>query len=349
MKRILFRNTRKTVAVSGAPPKASRGSSSIWRRASAPFALSIFLFAGVSAFASVDHGLIALIPANSKLVAGIDVVQCRGSQFGQFVLSKSQAGDEHFDEFMTQTGFDPRRDLDSVVVTSSSPEDNSKNSPFAILARGSFDQAKISATAMAKGAVAGTYQNVSILVSQESAQKGGQQIAIAFPDTGMAVMGDLNSVHQVIQNLTTPAKLDVDLTNHIDLAGSANDAWFVSTSGAGMLGKQFSAQTGGQMGQMQALQSIRAASGGVKFGSTVAVTFDAGTRSDQDATSLADVFRFLGSMLQMQRQQNARTAIMASAIDNMQVAASGQNVHIAFSMSEQNLEQMADTGPASKH
>jgi len=186
------------------------------------------------------------------------------------------------------------------------------------------------------------YQNVSILVSKQH----GQQTAIAFPDTGMAVMGDLASVHQVIQNLTTPAKLDTELTNRIDLAGTANDAWFVSTNGAGMLGKQFSAQTGGQMGQMQALESIHAASGGVKFGSTVAVTFDAGTRSEQDATSLADVFRFVGSMLQMQRQANPRAAIMASAIDNMQVAANGQNVHVAFQMSEQNLEQMADMSPA---
>jgi len=193
--------------------------------------------------------------------------------------------------------------------------------------------------------VAGTYQNVSVLVSKDH----GQPVAIAFPDTGMAVMGDVSSVHQVIQNLTTPVKLDVDLTNRIEMAGAANDAWFVSTNGVGMLGKEFSAQTGGQMGQMQALQSIHAASGGVKFGPNVAVTFDAGTRSEQDATSLADVFRFVGSMLQMQRQGNPRAAIMASAIDNMQVAANGQNVHVVFSMSEQNLEQMADLGTVTKH
>jgi hypothetical protein len=295
------------------------------------------------AFASVDSGLIALIPANSKLVAGIDVVQCRSSQFGQYILSKSQAGDAHFDQFMTQTGFDPRRDLDSVLMTSSS-EDGAKNSSFAILARGSFDQSKITATAVAKGAVAGTYQNFSILTSKDH----GQQVAIAFPDTGVAVMGDLASVHQVIQNLSTPAALDVDLTNRIDAAGTANDAWFVSLNGASMLGKEFSAQTGGQMGQMQALQSVHSASGGVKFGSTVAVTLDAGTRSEQDATSLADVFRFVGSMVQMQRQQNPRAAIMASAVDNMQVAATGQNVHVVFSMSEQNLEQIADMGPMGK-
>jgi hypothetical protein len=295
------------------------------------------------ALASVDNGLVALIPSNSKLVAGIDVVQCRSSQFGQFLLSKSQADDEHLNEFMTQTGFDPRRDLDSVLVTST--DDGGKTSAFAILARGSFDQSKITSLAISKGAVASSYKGISLLVSKEH----DQQVAIAFPDTGLAVMGDLASVHQVIQNLSAPASLDVDLTNQIDAIGTNNDAWFVSTNGAGMLGKDFSATTGQNAGQMQALQSVHSASGGVKFGTTVAVTFDAGTRSEQDARSLTDVVRFMASMVQMQRQQDPRAGIVASAMDNMQLTTNGPSVHIAFSMSEKNLEQIADMRPAEKH
>jgi hypothetical protein len=165
-------------------------------------------------------------------------------------------------------------------------------------------------------------------------------------------MGDLASVQQIIGNMSNPATLDVDLTNRIDTTGAANDAWFVSTTGAGMLGKEFTAQTGGQYGsQMQALQSIRAASGGVKFGSQIAVSFDALTRSPQDATSLADVFRFVSSMIQMQRQQNPRAGLMAAALDNMQLTTNSDGVHLGFTMSEQNLEQMADMSPTttSKH
>jgi hypothetical protein len=302
----------------------------------------LLLGCATGAFASVDNALVALIPSNSKLVAGIDLVQCRSSQFGQFLLSKSQADDQHLNEFMTQTGFDPRRDLESVLVTSTA--DGEKTSAFAILARGSFDRAKITALATSKGAVASTYQGVGLLVSKDH----GQQVAIAFPDTGLAVMGDLASVHQVIQNLSAPASLDVDLTNQIDAIGNLNDAWFVSTNGAGMLGKDFSATTGQNAGQMQALQSVHTASGGVKFGSNVAVTFDAGTRSEQDAKSLTDVVRFMASMVQMQRQQDPRAGIMASAMDNMQLTTNGPSVHIAFSMSEKNLEQIADLGPAAK-
>jgi hypothetical protein len=314
------------------------------RALSAYFAIPLLVLGGATGvFASVDNALVALIPSNSKLVAGIDVVQCRSSQFGQFLLSKSQADDEHLNEFMTQTGFDPRRDLESVLVTST--EDGEKNSAFAILARGSFDRAKITALATSKGAAANTYQGVNLLISKDR----GQQVAIAFPDTGLAVMGDLASVHQVIQNLSAPSSLDVDLTNQIDAIGTSSDAWFVSTNGAGMLGKDFSATTGQNAGQLQALQSVRTASGGLKFGSNVAVTFDAGTRSEQDAKSLTDVVRFMASMVQMQRQQDPRAGIVASAMDNMQLTTNGPSVHIAFSMSEKNLEQIADLGPAAKH
>lgn len=297
----------------------------------------------VSAFASLDSGLIALVPANSTIVAGIDVQKCRTSDFGQYLLNKSQADDPHFEEFMTQTGFDPRRDLESLVMTTSG--NSGKNSSFAILARGNFDQEKIRALALSKGAVEDAYQGVNLLLNKNH----GQTLAFAFPDTGVAVMGDVASIHQVIQNLSTPSTLDVDVTNRIQAAGSVNDAWFVSATGGAALGKHFAAHTGAEMnGQAQALQSIRAANGGVHLGKLVSVNFDASTRSDQDATSLSDVFRFMASMVQMNRQQDPRAGIMAASLDNMQLKTSGDTVHVSFAMSEKSLEQMADMGPVRK-
>lgn len=298
--------------------------------------------ASVSATASVDSGLIALVPAGSNLVAGIDVQKCRSSDFGQYLLSKSQADDEHFEQFMTQTGFDPRRDLESVVMASTGNETGGKPSSFAILARGNFDESKISALGVSKGAVAESYQGVNLLVSKDH----GQQVAFAFPDTGVAVMGDLGSVHQVIQNLTTPSTLSVDVTNRINSAGTANDAWFVSAMGVPLLGKDLMSATTGQNGsEAQALKSIRAADGGVKFGSVVSVSLDAATRSPQDATSLADVFRFMASMLQMNRQQDPRAGILAGSVDNMQLKADGDTVRVGFAISEKSLEQMAEMNP----
>lgn len=310
------------------------------------FGLGVLMMAGaVSSFGSVDTGLIALVPANSSLVAGIDVQKSRSSEFGQFLLSKSQADDEHFQQFMTQTGFDPRRDLDSVVMASSGDK-GGKHSPFAILARGNFDSAKISALAVSKGAVAQSYQGVNLLVSNDH----GSQVAFAFPDTGVAVMGDLASVQQVIQNLTTPSTLDVDVMNRITAAGSANDAWFVSAHGAAALGGNFLGIASGQdQSQAQALKSIRAADGGVKFGANLTVSLDAATRSAQDATSLADVFRFMASMVQMSGRQDPQGALLASLMNTMQLNTDGDTLHAAFTIPEKSLEQIADMQNPTQH
>lgn len=304
--------------------------------------LLLFGMGVVSAFASVDSGLIALIPAKSKMVAGIDVQLCRSSDFGQFLLSRSQANDPHFEQFMNQIGFDPRHDLESLVLTTSSDLD-SKNSSFAILARGNFDEAKIRSLALSKGAVATSYQGVGLLVHKDE----DQRVAFGFVDTGLAVMGDLASVHLVIDNLSTPAALDVDLTDRIQSIGPANDAWFVSTVGGLVLGREFATHSGGQFdAQSQALQSIKAANGGLKFGTQVTVTFDAATRSEKDAGSLADVVRFVTSMVQMNRQSDPRAGIIANSLDSIQLATSGAFVHIGLKITEKNLEQMADFGPA---
>jgi hypothetical protein len=221
------------------------------------------------------------------------------------------------------------RDLESLVVATSS-DGEGRNAP---------------SLALSKGAVAATYQGVNLFLNKGH----GKTVAFGFPDTGLAVMGDLASIHQVIQNLKAPANLDVDLMNRIEAVGSANDAWFVSAVGGAALGKHFAAETNGQFnGQAQALQSIRAANGGVRFGSQVAVSMDAATRSPQDAASLADVFRFMASMVQMQRQKDPRAGIVAASLDNMQLQTNGDSVHLAFTMSEKNLEQIADLGAQGK-
>jgi hypothetical protein len=309
--------------------------------------LSLFVsLTAASAFASVDTGLIALIPSNSKIVAGIDVDKCRSSDFGQFLLSKSQANDPHFQQFMSETGFDPRRDLDSLVMTTDS-QPGTNDAAFAILARGNFDQAKIRSLALSKGATPATYQGVSLLLNKDA--HSNQTLAVAFPDTGIAVMGDVASIHQVIQNLSTPSTLDVDLSNRIDAVGSANDAWFVSKTGAAGLAKQIASDASGPMAsQAQALQSIRSASGGVVFGPIVTVSFDATTRSSQDATSLADVVRFTASMIQMNRQQDPRAALLASSLDKLQLQTSDAALHVNFSIPEKSLEQVSQFVPPHK-
>jgi hypothetical protein len=239
---------------------------------------------------------------------------------------------------INQTGFDPRRDLQNILFETSGPSTTGQPSSFAILARGNFDQARIKTLATVKGAAVVTYGGVDIITH---AKEPGQQTAIAFPEVGVAVMADINTLKQIIDNRAAPAILDADLKSKINAIGNSNDAWFVSLVGGGFL-----ADHAGQQGASQAkvLQGVLQSSGGVKLGAVIDTTFDAVTQSAQDATSLSDVIRFLAGMVQMQRQNDPRTGILASALDGMTLQNSGAAVHFAVSMPEKSLEQLAEAG-----
>jgi hypothetical protein len=304
--------------------------------------LSAFILAGaISAFASVDSGLLALVPAGAKIIGSVDVTRARNSDFGQYLLNKAQTEDVHFQEMIDQTGFDPRRDLQSILFETTGPTTTGNPSTsFAILARGNFDPNRIKTLITSKdGATVVNYSGVDMIVH---AKEQSQQTAIAFPEVGVAVMADLTTLKQIIDNRATATVLNADLQSKINNVGGSNDAWFVSLLGGGFL-----ADHAGPQGASQAkvLQGVVQSSGGVKLGSMVDTSFDAVTRSPQDAASLSDVIRFLASMVQMQRQNDPRAGILASALDGMTLQNSGSAVHFAVSLPEKSLEQLAEVGP----
>jgi hypothetical protein len=298
-----------------------------------------FLLAGAfSAFASIDTGLLALVPAEAKIVGSLDVSRARNSDLGQYLLGKAQNEDSHFQEMVDQTGFDPRRDLQNIIFATNGPGAAGKPSSFAILARGNFDVSRIKTLATSKGAAVVSYHGLDMIVHSHGK---GQQTAIAFPEAGVAVMADLDTLKEVIDNQATPSTLDANLQSKIASIGG-NDAWYVSLAGGGFLADHLG--TDGAP-QAKALQGVLQSSGGVKLGSTIEARLDAVTRSAQDATSLSDVIRLMASMVQMQRQNDPRAGILATALDGMTLESSGTGVHFAVSMPEKSLEQLAEALP----
>jgi hypothetical protein len=289
-----------------------------------------------------------MVPADARIVSSIDITQARSSDFGQYLLNRTQNEDHDFAEFVQETGFDPRRDLQSLIFESSGPPAERGQSRFAILARGNFDAERITATAKAKGGTVGMYQGVALLFPQANREK----TVVAFPDVGLAIMADIATMHRILDNRANPATLDSTLQQRIDQVASNNDAWFVSLVGGSFFNHHASRdakQPPPAAQAQQALQSVLASSGGVRFGSTVDLTLDAVARSPQDATSLADVVHFLASTLQMERTKDPRAGILASALDNMSLTTDGNNMHLAVSIPEKSMEQLAELGPKPGH
>jgi hypothetical protein len=305
--------------------------------------------------ASVDTALLALVPPGAKIVSGIDFDRARNSEFGQFMTARMNITDHDFDQFIHDTGFDPRRDLQQVLFASAGPGQSGGSPRFAVLARGNFDQEHIATTAKTKGVTSQSFQGVALFI--DKSQANGPN-AFAFLGQGVGVMGDLETVKQIISNRGTATVLDSALQAEVQRVSADNDAWFVSSVSGGFLANHLNAQINGGASpshdtaapafpQAQILESVLQSSGGLQFGSSIRFSFDAITRSPQDATSLADVVRFFASMVQMSRQKDPRADMAASAFDNMNLKTDGDAMHLSISFPEKSLEQMVESSKPS--
>lgn len=298
----------------------------------------------VSTFAAVDQSLLALVPPGTKMIASVDISQARNSQIGQYMLSRMNNEDRSFEELIQQTGFDPRRDLQSFVFASTEPRSDGAPSKFVVMVRGTFDQSRIRAMAKTKGALTESYRGVDLFIHQSRRQL----TAFAFLDSGVLAMGDVASVEQVLANRGNPIPLDAGLQQLVSSAGANNDAWFASA----MPGTYLADHVRQEMNQPaagQALNSILQASGGIQFGDLVRLSFDAVARSAKDAQSVGDLIRFLSSMVQMSRQKGPNAESLASAMDGMDLQIDGNAVHVSVSVPEKTLEQLADQGASASH
>ncbi len=317
------------------------------------FLLAFAFIASSTSFAAVDAGLLALVPPDAQVASGVHVDTSRVSPFGQFVLSHMQSSSTRLQALIDQTGFDPRSDVTELLCASNGAQPQPS---FLVLARGTFDPAKIEAAAVAKGATIQNYMGIDMILNQDASHPSG----VAFLDNTLAVAADLTTLQYTIAHRTdasggTP-KVSAALLTSIGTASLGNDAWFVSlVSGANFLPSSAvqlgqgasgaSVQGNGQAAQGATLESIQQSIGGVHFGDQIAVSFQAVTRSDKDATSLADVVRFFTSMVQMQRQSNPQAAILATALDSMTLQTSGNTITLALSIAEKDFETLAQTAP----
>jgi len=290
-------------------------------------------------FAAVDGGLLALVPPNSQVLVGVDAVASRKSDFGRYLTARVNADAKGLEQLDATTGFDPRRDLESVLFAGVTSSTGKQNLRGVLFARGTFDQSKITSAALAKGAVVQNFSGVDIyLPANGRARKG-----FAFLETDVFATGSLTELQQAVAKRSNPAPLDPKLQELITRAGADNDIWFASTVPASRFATHLQSELGQSAGSgSQMIQAISSASGGVKFGSDVQLTVEAVAQSEKDASALADVLRFGASMLQMNSQSDPHAAVLASALNRMLVSATGQTVHLSLFIPEATVEQLAD-------
>jgi hypothetical protein len=303
--------------------------------------LAALLILPFSAFAA-DPALLQMVMPDSQVVAGLQVTQAKGSLFGQYVLSHLSVNDTQLQEFTSQTGFDPTKDV-SEIVMASNWKPNTPGNHWLVLADGTFNVAKITAAAQTNGGTPTTYQGVN-LVTHTASSSTQVATALAFLGTSTALAGDITSVEAAIGRKQSNAPTDSNVFNKAQQVSANNDFWFVTLVPLSNFSSAIpdSNLSGAMQGNLFA--AINQASGGVRFGDTVTISAEAVTRSEKDAQALVDVVKFFAGLVQLNKQNNAAAGQVATLLDTLQTTATGNTTTISLAIPEAQLEQLFNTG-----
>ena len=295
---------------------------------------------GSCAFAA-DPGLLSLVMPDAKIVVGIEAAQARNSPFGQYVLSHMQANDANLNNFISQTGFDPRTDVTEMILASNS-DPKTPHGQGLVLIKGVFDVTKLTAAAQAHGGTILPFQGLDII---SYPARNSQQFArgIVFLDSSTAITGDIGLVETAIQQRKSNIQPSSSLLDKIAHVSGNNDFWFVSLVpisqfSAALPDPNLRSALGGNV-----LASINQLSGGVSLANSVAVSIDAVANNSQNAQSLADVLKFAASLVQLNSQNNPQSAQIAALLSTLNTTVAGNVTSISFSIPEQQLEQLLAT------
>jgi hypothetical protein len=288
--------------------------------------------AATTAMAAVDPGLLNLVMPDVKVISGVQVTQTLASPFGQYILSQMQPGDAGFQDFLTATGFDPRKDLVQIVVAAGDTTANPHN--VLVVGRGNFQLSQINTAATSHGAVVTQYRGVNIYTSADSKSQG----SVAFPDSTLAMIGDVATVQAAIDRNLAHATFTGSLATQAQTVSTANQAWFATGGSlADFLGNKLGGANLGNVNSSNLLQSVLQATGGIAFTpSGVTFSSDAVTASPQNAQSLVDVLKFVVSLI----QTNANDQKVSTIANEATFTVNGSTAHISVPVPEQQAEQL---------
>ena len=291
--------------------------------------LTATLFTAFSgALSAADPVLLNLVMPDAKVLAGVNVQQAKGTQFGQYILNQLQTQDAQLQQLVTLTGFDPRRDVSELLVSSDGVPGGKTG---LALARGTFDVAKITAAATLAGVVTEVYGGITILEEPKKKLAG-----MAFLDATTVAAGDIASVKGAIDRLKTPQALPAAVAVKVNQWSNSQDAWGITTVPPASLAPPAKAGAANNPA-MNAGQNVQAAAGGVKFGALVVFSGEAQCDTAQNATTLGDVAKLLINLAQMQAGQDPNAAAL---IKSVSVTTSGNVVKISASLPEDVFRTM---------
>jgi hypothetical protein len=286
--------------------------------------LPIVLLAFTVIAGAADPSLLNLVMPDAKVLVGANVSKILATPIAKEISSQIQGGNPLLQKFLQQSGFDPTRDLQEIMIASTG---QGRNPPTLVLVRGTFDVAKFSAFVSSGDKRAVNYEGVTIMRNLE--QTDG---AMAFLNSSMAIGGDLDQVRAAIHRHTHGAGFSSTLAEKVDALSERYDVWVFSAVSMSDMASNVPNPNMRQAGEI--LKSIREVSGGIKFGPDMEIAAEMLTHTEKEAASLADSLRLLAGLVTMNQQGPD-----ALKPENLKLTVDARTVRVSLTITAEQMKK----------
>ena len=275
----------------------------------------------------------AWMPSTASFIAYVDTA----SLFSSSIFSgleqdlSSQVGQKDLEEFRELTGMDPWRDFDAISVFTETPENERERWGLAI--SGAFDPERVIDTLEERGPVRRLEHRETLLyivgALTRSTTPSDQPHALAFPDSGTALFGPVESVRSMLDvGFGWAPSADAGQLEHVLRSVSMGETfWMVSTAEDALEAELRSRVVEGL--DFPAFEALLIS---IRLGSDIAVHARAGVESSEEARRLADVVRGFAAFSTFSEGGTP-------SIESLEVRTPGKWLEVDFEIDSDNVRE----------
>ena len=281
---------------------------------------------------AADPALLDFIMPDARVVVGMDIARMRSSPLNTSVTNNVQSANPELKKLMEAAGFDPMRDLQEILFASPGI---GKNPPALLVARGSFDVAKLRAFAESAGSKITDFGGVPILSDPEK-----DSGAFALLDN-IILAGNLAQVRAAIERRGHGMILNTEMATRISSLSRRYDAWLVSLAPLATMASNLPPDANVEgLTNTEALRQIEQFSLGVGMGSDLTFAAELVMANAKAAGSIADGIQL---MLGMAQQAAKDEPGFVSALKNLNFGVDQNVVHLGVTMPLKDVEKAVQT------
>jgi hypothetical protein len=261
-----------------------------------------------------------VLPADTGFVAGVDVKRLVASPLWSRWASRRAAHPEALKLLEEETGLDPARDLDRIILAGGSPASGAR--PL-VLAFGRFDPAKIAQTVTASDKAevrkhAGATLYELSRVPRPSAGTPRESLALSVLDPGEILFGPADRVEAALDSRArhaTPLRQNTSLLGLLQTVRPGATFWAAGDESlVAALPKEIPAPGASGAAASLNLPPLRGLTLTGDLDPELSVSITGVAADEKSATQLADVVRGMVAFASLQAQQRPELQQLASAI-----------------------------------